>query len=84
MRTRRVFQVREKKSQVGWESLTARELEVLAALAEGLTYVGISRRLEISAGTVKNHVARLYPKIGVTTAMEAARAYVAHQQGQKD
>ena len=55
--------------------LTPRELEVLAAIAEGLTNKAIARRLDISLHTVKFHVESLFRKLGARTRTEAlARA----------
>jgi DNA-binding CsgD family transcriptional regulator len=51
--------------------LTPRELEVLAALAEGLTNKAIARRLDISLHTVKFHVESLFRKLGARTRTEA-------------
>lgn len=45
-------------------SLTPREEEVLALLAEGLTNRGIAARLDCSGRTVEVHVARLLAKTG--------------------
>lgn len=55
----------------GQALLTPRELEVLAALAEGLTNKAIARRLEISLHTVKFHVESLFRKLGARTRTEA-------------
>jgi DNA-binding NarL/FixJ family response regulator len=43
--------------------LTARELEVLQLIAEGLTAEKIGHRLSISAGTVRTHIYRLLRKL---------------------
>ena len=51
--------------------LTPRELEVLAALAEGMTNKTIARRLNISLHTVKFHVESLFRKLGARTRTEA-------------
>ena len=51
--------------------LTPREFEVLAALAEGMTYKAIARRLDISLHTVKFHVESLFRKLGARTRTEA-------------
>jgi DNA-binding CsgD family transcriptional regulator/fructose-specific component phosphotransferase system IIB-like protein len=51
--------------------LTPRELEVLTALAEGMTNKAIARRLEISLHTVKFHVESLFRKLGARTRTEA-------------
>ena len=44
--------------------LTAREAEVLALLAQGLTAASIGFRLRISTGTVRKHLEHIYQKIG--------------------
>jgi DNA-binding CsgD family transcriptional regulator len=51
--------------------LTPRELEVLSALAEGMTNKAIARRLNISLHTVKFHVESLFRKLGARTRTEA-------------
>jgi DNA-binding CsgD family transcriptional regulator len=55
----------------GQALLTPRELEVLAALAEGMTNKAIARRLNISLHTVKFHVESLFRKLGARTRTEA-------------
>ena len=55
----------------GHALLTPRELEVLAALAEGMTNKAIARRLDISLHTVKFHVESLFRKLGARTRTEA-------------
>jgi len=55
----------------GHALLTPRELEVLAALAEGMTNKAIARRLNISQHTVKFHVESLFRKLGARTRTEA-------------
>jgi DNA-binding CsgD family transcriptional regulator len=51
--------------------LTPREIEVLAAIAEGLGNKEIARRLEISLHTVKFHVESVFRKLGVRSRAEA-------------
>ncbi|GHJ24381.1 response regulator [Streptomyces albus] len=46
-------------------SLTQRETEVLSLVAEGLSNQGIGRRLHLTEGTVKSHLARIFAKLGV-------------------
>lgn len=46
-------------------SITARELEVMALLADGLGNKAIARKLGIREQTVKNHLARLMSKLGL-------------------
>lgn len=56
----------------GLGELTAREREVLTALGEGLSNVGIGQRMHISASTAKTHVSRVLAKLDVASRMEAA------------
>jgi DNA-binding NarL/FixJ family response regulator len=51
--------------------LTPRELDVLRAMAHGLTNKMIARDLDISPHTVKFHVESLLRKLGVRTRTEA-------------
>jgi DNA-binding NarL/FixJ family response regulator len=53
------------------EPLTARELQVLQLVAEGLPNKGIARRLGISENTAKFHVASLCGKLGASSRTEA-------------
>jgi DNA-binding CsgD family transcriptional regulator len=52
-------------------ALTARELEVLALLAEGASNKLIARRLGISAHTAKYHVASLLEKLDAVSRTDA-------------
>jgi DNA-binding NarL/FixJ family response regulator len=54
------------------EALSARELEVLAMIGEGLPNKLIARRLAISEKTVKAHLTSVYRQIGVTDRTQAA------------
>ena len=47
------------------ESLTAREVEVLQAVARGRTNAQIGRELSIGEATVKTHLLRAFAKLGV-------------------
>lgn len=56
-------------------ALSAREVEILARVAEGKTNIEISRILFISPFTVKNHVQRILKKLGASNRTEAAVRY---------
>lgn len=53
--------------------LTARQVEVLRLVADGLTNAEIADRLVLSVRTVDTHVAAVLAKLGVATRLEAAR-----------
>ncbi len=59
------------------ESLTRKELEVLARLAEGRSNREIADALFITPATVKSHLAHIYDKLGVTGRQEAMARAVA-------
>ena len=53
--------------------LTARQLEVLALVTEGLTNAEIAERLVVSPRTAEHHVAAVLTKLGATSRRDAAR-----------
>lgn len=58
------------------ESLSQRELEVLELLSTGHTTSEIAAELHLAVNTVRNHLARLFEKLGVHSRLEAVRAGV--------
>lgn len=56
------------------EQLTARELDVLRLVADGLTNRAIASRLHISEATVKTHLVHTYAKLGVDDRTAAVMA----------
>jgi DNA-binding NarL/FixJ family response regulator len=60
---------REAHRHVG--QLTPRELEVLRALADGLSDQEISRNLHVTVGTVRNHLVSIFGKLGVNSRLQA-------------
>jgi LuxR family maltose regulon positive regulatory protein len=61
--------------------LSARELEVLALLAEGQSNKLIARALDLSPHTVKRHVARILDRLDLASRMQAAGWYRARFGG---
>ena len=59
-------------------TLTAREIEVLEMMAEGMSNRAIARHLKISSHTVKFHVASVLGKLGARSRTEAVTAGIRH------
>jgi DNA-binding CsgD family transcriptional regulator len=60
-------------------NLTAREVEVLALLAEGLSNREIGARLFISSNTAANHIRSILMKTGTANRTQAARYATEHE-----
>jgi DNA-binding NarL/FixJ family response regulator len=69
---------REPEHRPAAPHLTAREREVLALVAAGCDNLEIARRLYLSPSTVKNHVAKLFDKLGVDNRVQAATFAARH------
>ena len=54
------------------ELLTPRELDILLLLAQGMSNEEIARTLVVEVSTVKSHLARMMPKLGVRSRLHAA------------
>jgi len=70
---KRRAEIRTEADTLADEPLTAREIEVLDLLAEGLSNKAIAARLGISDQTVKFHVASITGKLGAANRTEAVR-----------
>jgi two-component system nitrate/nitrite response regulator NarP len=62
------------------EGLTAREKELLAALANGWSNLQIAARTGISRNTVKYHLKNLYDKLGVSNRAMAVALFMSVQR----
>jgi DNA-binding NarL/FixJ family response regulator len=62
---------REEEIRCAVESLTRREIEVLQALAEGLSKKEIARKLNIAVETEHTHMTNIFGKLGVHSRLEA-------------
>jgi DNA-binding NarL/FixJ family response regulator len=56
--------------------LTDRELEVIRMIAQAYTNREISKRLNITEGTVKRHTTNIYAKLHATSRIDAVRKVV--------
>ena len=55
---------------IGLNQLSARELEVVNCLAEGMSNQEIAQRLKLSRHTIKNYMFRIFNKLGVSSRVE--------------
>lgn len=62
----------ERDARLRARQLTARELEILAMLAEGASSADIRGRLVVSPNTVRTHIQNILSKLQVHTRLEAA------------
>jgi DNA-binding NarL/FixJ family response regulator len=58
-------------NMMGDSLLSPREEQVLQLLADGLSNRGLAKTLKLSEHTVKNHLFRIFDKLGVSNRMEA-------------
>jgi DNA-binding NarL/FixJ family response regulator len=68
-----VPQGRRRTTRENPAGLTARQLDVLALLTQGLTNAEIADKLFLSTRTVEHHVAAVLSKLGAASRQEAAR-----------
>ena len=64
----------------GTDQLSARELEILALVAEGFPNKEVAARLFISNATVRTHLMHIYEKLHVQCRTEAAAKYLRSNQ----
>ncbi len=71
-----------KRTQSIGSDLTARELEVLELVADGLSNDAIAKRLFLSVNTIRNHVQNVLSKLGAHSKLEAM--VIARREGLVD
>ena len=69
----RIPRARRADALAGPSGLTARQLDVLALLTEGLTNAEIADRLVVSTRTVDHHVSAILTRLGASTRRDAVR-----------
>ncbi|MFC3901096.1 response regulator transcription factor [Aliicoccus persicus] len=72
------FNKQEIKSNIGFEELTNRELEILELVAEGMSNKEISETLFISEGTVRNYISTMLSKLHLSTRTQLVVMYYKH------
>ncbi len=70
-----LFAARRKNDPL--QALTSREREVLSLMAEGLTNVGIGRRLWVAEGTIEKHVHAILSKLPLPATADDHRRVLA-------
>ena len=63
----------------GVPPLTPRELDVLVALSQGMTYPEIADSLELSISTIRTHIQKIYRKLNAKTGSEAVAVAKSNQ-----
>ena len=63
-----------KRPGKGWAALTPAERQVVDLVADGLGNAEIAERMCISSRTVQSHLARVFPKVGVSSRRELREA----------
>lgn len=72
---------RTKRPTSGWGSLTPTERRVVELIREGRSNRDIGRKMFVTPGTVKTHLAHIYAKLQVANRTELAAASVSHDSG---
>lgn len=73
------FQTRAAGSS-NYGRLSPREQQVLEQLAQGLSYLEISKSLNISFSTVRTHIRHIYEKLHVQSGTQAVNVHYEHVQ----
>jgi two-component system nitrate/nitrite response regulator NarL len=76
LRERRAAALRRRPTPA--ERLTAREREIVAAVAEGASNREVAQRLALAEDTVKHHMSNIFDKLGVSNRAELASYAASH------
>ncbi len=76
--TGRVANQQEQPQTLIVEKLTVREIEVLRLIAHGFSNADIAERMNLSEGTVRNHVSAIFSKLDVSDRTQAAIIAIRH------
>jgi DNA-binding NarL/FixJ family response regulator len=76
--SRQFADVMRRRSRGGGPSLSAREREVLAFLAQGMSAAEIAERMFVAESTIKGNMAKLYSKLEATNRAQVIMAGVRH------
>ena len=68
----RVRRAEQEMTELAFQQLSEREIEVLALVAEGKTNAQIGNSLNLSEKTIINHVSAIFEKLHVSNRIEAA------------
>ena len=60
----------------GFEELSAREIEVLQAMSEGLAFKNIADKLFVTIDTIRYHTKNIYKKLQVNSKLDAVKKYL--------
>ncbi len=61
-------------------ALSKREMEIVQLAASGLSNCEVGQRLSLSESTVKNHLVRVYEKLGISTRIELILYILSYNQ----
>jgi len=64
--------------------LTRRELQIVAAIAEGASNKDIGQQFNLSEQTIKNHLSHIFDKVGVSNRLELALYAMHHRLLEQD
>jgi len=70
------FNPQKRNKQSGFEELTAREIEVLQAMSDGLAAKNIADKLFVTIDTIRFHTKNIYKKLHVNTKLAAVKKYL--------